>query len=253
MTINKIQSYINNPILFVMFAKKNNQLSKNMAALATLNSEFKTIIVSAKYFFYGTHATPELTEAIIKEINDMFNAPEATVAINGSDCLVIFRIEHQIVAIEELMTTARGNLNFRYNFVRIEEKNHQTRSFMGFSLGDNVGHWLTTDGLGVSTTAPHEFGHSLGLDHPIRSDFRNSGNPGIMAPRGTIVDAELQWDVKAAAGAYGGTLNPRHRKVQAYEIQEIFSNITFDENGYASLGHLSNVLFTELGEPVKIY
>jgi hypothetical protein len=224
-----------------------------MAALATLNLGFKTIIVSAKYFFYGTQATPELTEAVITEINDSYNAPEAIVVIDGVDCLVVFRVTHQIIDIHELMSVARHNINFEYNFVRIEDKNHQTRSFMGFSLGDNAGHWLTTDGLGSSTTAPHEFGHSLGLDHPFRTDFRGMGNPGIMAPRGTIVDPPLQWDINAEAGAYGGTLNPRHRKVQVSEIQDIFTSITFNTDGHAALGHLSNVLFTELGESVKFY
>jgi hypothetical protein len=123
---------------------------------------------------------------------------------------------------------------------------------MGFGLGDNVGHWITSDHLGESTTAAHEFGHALGLDHPNLIDFRGLGNPGIMAPRGTIVDAHLQWNPAVAAGEYGGTLKPFHRRVQAYEIEAIFESLVFDSNGYAEIGHLSNVLFTENGDVFNV-
>ncbi|MEZ4900469.1 MAG: hypothetical protein R2822_01190 [Spirosomataceae bacterium] len=147
---------------------------------------------------------------------------------------------------------AYNNTDFRCNFIRLEAANYVTRSFMGFGLGDNVGHWITSDQLGESTTAPHEFGHALGLDHPTQIDYRGLGNPGIMAPRGTIVDAPLQWNPLAAAGEYGGTLRPIHRRVQAYEIEAIFEAIQFNQNGYAVIGKLSNLIFAENGEVITL-
>ncbi len=125
-----------------------------------------------------------------------------------------------------------------------------TRSFMGFGLGDNVGHWIVSDQLGHSTTAAHEFGHGLGLDHPARLDYRGSGNPPpIMAPRGTLVDAQYQWEPQAKAGERGGTMNPIHRRVSVPEIQQIVDNLTFRPDGTASVGRLTNITFDKMGNP----
>jgi hypothetical protein len=219
-----------------------------MSAIAILNNTHQTVTVSAKLIFYGQHATEALALKIAEEIRTLYHEPTAFVNIQGQLYEVRFRIEYEVVSFEQAYTMAQHNRNFRYNFVRIEAENHVTRSFMGFGLGDNCGHWITTDKLGESTTAAHEFGHALGLDHPQRTDFRGLGNPGIMAPRGTLVDAALQWNPAAVAGTFGGTLYPVHRRVQAYEIEQIFEGLTFDEEGQARIGKLSNILFAEKGE-----
>ncbi|WP_428656320.1 hypothetical protein [Runella sp.] len=224
-----------------------------MAALAIRNEQNKTVTISAKLIFYGNHATEELAQAIANEIRDMYHEPKASVSLDEERYEVRIRIDYELVSLAEVVPLSIENTNFRYNFIRLEAQNHVTRSFMGFGLGDNVGHWITTDNLGKSTTATHEFGHALGLDHPARIDFRGLGNPGIMAPRGTIVDASLQWNPLVAAGEYGGTLNPLHRRVQAYEIEAIFKDIVFDDNGYAEIGHLSNVLFSENGNVLNVF
>jgi hypothetical protein len=223
-----------------------------MAALAIRNEPGKIVTISAKLIFYGGQATEELAQKIAAEIRDRYHEPKASIELDGTVYDVRMRIDYEVVSLDEVISLAFRNTNFRYNFIRIEAQNHITRSFMGFGLGDNVGHWITSDHLGESTTAPHEFGHALGLDHPERIDFRGWGNPGIMAPRGTLVDAHLQWDPAAVAGEYGGTLKPFHRRVQAYEIEAIFEDLKFDDNGYAQIGHLSNVLFTENGEVFNV-
>jgi hypothetical protein len=219
-----------------------------MAALAIRNDQSKIVTISAKLIFYGSQATEELAQKIANEIREMYHEPKACIPFNGEAYEVRLRIDYEVVSVEEAFLLAQNNTNFRYNFIRLEAQNHITRSFMGFGLGDNAGHWITSDHLGESTTAPHEFGHALGLDHPNQIDFRGLGNPGIMAPRGTIVDAHLQWNPVVAAGEYGGTLKPFHRRVQAYEIEAIFEGLEFDNNGYAEIGHLSNVLFAANGD-----
>lgn len=223
-----------------------------MAALALRNEQNKTVTLSAKLIFYGAQATEELAQKIATEIRDLYHEPKAFITLDEETYAVRMTIDYEVVSFEEVIPLAYQNTNFRYNFIRLETQNHVTRSFMGFGLGDNVGHWITSDNLGKSTTAAHEFGHALGLDHPERIDFRGAVNPGIMAPRGTIVDAHLQWNPLVAAGEYGGTLNPLHRRVQAYEIEAIFNGIVFDDNGYAEIGHLSNVLFSESGYPLSV-
>lgn len=223
-----------------------------MSALAICNQQNNTVTLSAKLIFYGAQATEELAKKIESEIRDMYHEPEAFITLNEETYAVRMAIDYEVVSFEEVLPLAYKNTNFRYNFIRLETQNHVTRSFMGFGLGDNVGHWITSDNLGESTTAAHEFGHALGLDHPERVDFRGAGNPGIMAPRGTLVDAHLQWNPLVAAGEYGGTLNPLHRRVQAYEIEAIFNGLVFDDNGYAEIGYLSNVLFSENGYPLNV-
>jgi len=221
-----------------------------MAALAILDDSQKTVTISAKLIFYGNEASEELAAKIAAEIQFRFQEPNPWVALSGTEYEVRFQVDYETVTTDEVIYLAYNNSNFRYNFIRIEAQNHVTRSFMGFGLGDNVGHWITSDQLGESTTAPHEFGHALGLDHPAEIDFRGKGNPGIMAPRGTLVDAHLQWNPLAVAGEYGGTLCPIHRRVQVEEVQAIFEGLVFDENGYAIIGRLSNVLFSANGDPL---
>lgn len=75
-------------------------------------------------------------------------------------------------------------------------------------LNSNTGYFLLDNLLNGSTTAAHEFGHTLGLDHPHNLDIRGKGVPGIMYPRGTIVDPPYQYDPNAAPGKPGGTMNP---------------------------------------------
>lgn len=122
---------------------------------------------------------------------------------------------------------------------------------MGFGLGDNAGHWITSDQLGVSTTAAHEFGHGLGLDHPVHNDYRGTHlPPPIMAPRGSLVDPQYQWNPLAKPGEFGGTMNPVHRKVTAQEIEMVVANIPFDQDEDFVIGRISNTLFSETGNAV---
>ncbi len=225
-----------------------------MAALATLHPDRKVVHISARLIFYGSEATHESARIIVQEINRMYNEPQASVRIDGELYLVFFIIEYALLTLEETLRLIPTNVDFRNNFIRLEKENVITRSFMGFGLGENVGHWIVTDQLGTSTTAAHEFGHGLGLDHPTRLDYRGSGTPPpIMAPRGTLVDPPYQWDPKAKAGEVGGTMKPIHRRVSVQEIEEIVANLDFGTDGTALVGGLSNVAFDEIGRPTATF
>ncbi|RYZ25684.1 MAG: hypothetical protein EOO10_17640, partial [Chitinophagaceae bacterium] len=92
-----------------------------------------------------------------------------------------------------------------------------------------------------STTAAHEYGHTLGLDHPTYLDIRGMGVPGIMYPRGTLVDAEYQYDPTIPAGQKGGTMHPMYRKVKQQDIEHLKLHRLHFENGRAIVGEFTNI------------
>ena len=154
------------------------------------------------------------------------------------------------MSVDEVFERVQNNNDYRNNYIRIEKENFLTRSFMGNEIGANAGHWLISDNLGESTTAAHEFGHALGLDHPADFDLRQRElPPPMMAPRGTLVKARFQWNSSVNAGEFGGTLKPFYRKVSAEEVVMIFEGKTFNKDGTLNLGVLSNLVYDEIGNP----
>lgn len=224
-----------------------------MAAVATINRETNEIIVASRLFLYGTLATNEIGQAIADEISHQYNDAQGQVEITGVVFSVKFDIQYVVIeSLRDILFLCTNNRDYRNNFIRIEEKNVAERSFMGFGLGQNVGHWLITDNLGKSTTAAHEYGHSLGLDHPADLDFRGRGIPPIMAPRGSLVDAPLQWNPNVAPGEFGGTMNPIHRKVNAVEVAQIFEPFDLSQKSFITIGNLTNILFDQVGNLLHI-
>jgi hypothetical protein len=220
-----------------------------MAAIATLNASKNQVGIFSKLLLYGSEANDETGTSIINEINRMYNEPEVSVPIGSQDAKVFFSVTYELISIAEAVDLASTNQDFQNNFIRIEAKNVLTRSFMGFGLGDNSGHWLTSDQLGISTTAAHEFGHGLGLDHPPHNDYCGTNMPPpIMAPRGSLVDPQYQWSPLAKAGEFGGTMNPIYRKVTKEEIGMIIEGLSFETTDTYYIGYLSNKLFDFKGQ-----
>jgi hypothetical protein len=223
-----------------------------MAAAIHISHQKTSITIKAHLLLYGTFASDELGQRIVNEINSMWNEPKAKILVNESDFEVWVEVDFECLSQADILYKVQTNTNFENNFIRIEEKNIAQRSMMGFGLGDNSGHWLITDQLGDSTTASHEFGHALGLPHPDRLDYRNTGMPPIMAPRGTIVDTEYQWNPLAEPGAIGGTMRPIFRRVRADEVIKTIQHLDFSQTETQNIGRLSNQLFDEIGRPVAL-
>ncbi|MBK9933731.1 MAG: hypothetical protein IPP05_06195 [Cytophagaceae bacterium] len=223
-----------------------------MAAIARFDLGKKSLVIEAHLALYGSLASQEVGERIVSEINRMWNQPKAAIEVDGTLFDIVFHIDFGVYSQNDTLKMFSENNSHRVNFIRIEEKNVAERSMMGFGLGENSGHWLITDQLGDSTTAAHEFGHALGLPHPDELDCRNSGNPPIMAPRGTIVDADFQWNPLAEPGMTGGTMRPIHRRVRAYEVLNVVKDKILGTTDSFTIGKLSPHLYDEIGQPAAL-
>jgi hypothetical protein len=206
---------------------------------AELRLEDRSIIISSHIVTYGSMADDVLTERIRAEIETMWNEPNALCLVNNIPLQVIFRISAElrkdIDQLEVLQNTDPLN-----NYFRIESFVHGNISFVD-GLGSNSGYFLQENLYEGSTTAAHEYGHTMGLDHPIFLDIRGQGVPGIMYPRGTLVDPPFQYDPSKPAGVTGGTMHPMFRKVKREDVDQLKLNKLRFQNNKAIIGGFTNI------------
>ncbi len=206
---------------------------------AQVNEDSSTILISSHIITYGGAADEALTQLVGEEIETMWNEPKGRVLFNNRSYTVVFRITAELRKnISELEVLE--NTDPRNNYFRIEEFAHSNISFVD-GLGCNTGYFLLQNLYKGSTTAAHEYGHTLGLDHPTVLDIRGHGVPGIMYPRGTLVDAPYQYDPAAAAGQAGGTMHPMYRRVKQEDIDKINLHKQSFRAGRAVVGGFTNV------------
>ena len=204
-----------------------------------LNTASRVITVRSHIITYGNAADEEITESIRDEIETMWNEPRAVIFFNNLHFTVEFRITAEIKKnITELEVIQ--NTDPRNNYFRVEDFIHGNISFVD-GLGCNSGYFLLENLYKGSTTAAHEYGHTLGLNHPDYLDLRGQGIPGIMYPRGTLVDPEFQYDPERPAGVTGGTMHPMHRRVKAEDIEALKLHRLDFNHGKAVLGDFTNV------------
>ncbi|MBA3675588.1 MAG: peptidase M10, partial [Chitinophagaceae bacterium] len=178
-----------------------------------------TIVIASHIITYGNAADEKLTALIRDEIETMWNEPKGMVYVNDIPHQVFFSISavlQQGIDVNEIYE----NNDPRNNYFRIEEYAHGNISFVD-GLGCNSGYFQLENLYAGSTTAAHEYGHTLGLDHPNDMDYRGKGIPAIMYPRGTLVDPQFQYDPSKSAGVAGGTMHPMYRKVFAEDISAL--------------------------------
>ncbi len=208
--------------------------------VAEINNYNNTVTIQAILYFYGNAASQELSYDIAKSIYDYWNStPTKQVFINNKSYNFLLSVA-PIYAANISKQQIETNKNPLHNFFRIEEYCNIDISFVD-GVGSNTGYFKLQNILDNSTTAAHEFGHTLGLEHPTELDIRGQGTPGIMYPRGTIVDPHFQYDPTIEAGEKGGTINPIHRKVLQTDVDNLRLDKLSFNNGLAAVGGFSNV------------
>ena len=199
----------------------------------------RVIIIHSNIITYGNAANEELTEQIREEIERMWNVPAARIELSHLVYHVRFHImaslRKDITELEVLQNTDPRN-----NYFRIEEFAHGNISFVD-GLGCNTGYFKLENLYKGSTTAAHEYGHTIGLDHPAYLDIRGTGVPAIMYPRGTLVDPSFQYDSTKPAGVTGGTMHPMFRKVSTKDIEDLKFHRLLFKNNRAVIGDFSNI------------
>ena len=201
------------------------------------------LVITSHIITYGNAADLVITELIRDEIETLWNEPNAVIAIKDVDYTIRFRItasfEPNITPLDIYQ-----NLDPRNNYFRIEQFAYGNISFVD-GLGCNTGYFKLENLYKGSTTAAHEYGHTLGLDHPDDLDFRGLGIPGIMYPRGTLTDPQYQYDPEKPAGVTGGTMHPMHRRVRQQDIELLQLHKLRFENNTAILGEFTSIWHDE--------
>lgn len=203
------------------------------------------LVIHAELIFYGDAANEELGKQVARDVEDHWNKPAGIMLLRKNwfswkKYRVLFDIKGSY---DKILTpeTVFSNTNPRINYFRIEEYATGNISFVD-GLNSNTGYFKLDNLLNNSSTAAHEFGHTLGLDHPPVLDIRGKGTPGIMYPRGTLVDPSFQYDPNAVAGQAGGTMNPYTRKVLQSDIDDLqLRKLGFNEKGFATIGGFTSV------------
>jgi hypothetical protein len=183
---------------------------------AIIDHNKATLTIYSHFILYGGGATEEITRRVCTEVETLWNEPAGTIYLHDLHYAVRFCITGETRSSIDPMEVI-ANTDPRNNYFRVEDFVHGNISFVD-GLGCNTGYLLTENLYEGSTTAAHEYGHTLGLDHPSNLDLRGEGVPGIMCPRGTLVDPIYQYDPSKPAGTTGGTLHPMHRRVRPEDI-----------------------------------
>ena len=207
---------------------------------AELQINNRQLIIHSVLIFYGDAADETLSGQIAKDIADHWNEAKAKLQLKN----IWYDIRFDIKGVWDKLLTplmVYENTDPRNNYFRIEEFVMGNISFVD-GINSNTGYFKLENLLNNSTTAAHEYGHTIGLEHPEVLDIRGKGAPGIMYPRGTLVDPQFQYYPEVMPGEKGGTLNPFMRKVLEQDIADLkLQKLGFNDKNLAIVGDFTSM------------
>ena len=207
---------------------------------AELQINNRQLIIHSVLIFYGDAADETLSGQIAKDIADHWNEAKAKLQLKN----IWYDVRFDIKGVWDKLLTplmVYENTDPRNNFFRIEEFVMGNISFVD-GINSNTGYFKLENLLNNSTTAAHEYGHTIGLEHPEVLDIRGKGVPGIMYPRGTLVDPQFQYYPEVMPGEKGGTLNPFMRKVLEQDIADLkLQKLGFNDKSLAIVGDFTSM------------
>lgn len=209
------------------------------SALLQKDDTRRELKVIARIVYSGAALTEANAAASTDEISRMWNETMTEITLknkrisfNSKSYKVVFEVDYVMPG-----AILKNKESCAYNFIQILDLTSPGDRSYYEGLGSRNGVFYTSDELGTSTTAAHEFGHGLMLDHNP-GDQRAAEVPGIMFARGTLVRAEYQWDPSAQSGQAGGTIRPHTRLVRSEDIKAIpFARVAFNNKGFGCLGN----------------
>jgi RHS repeat-associated protein len=223
-----------------------------------IDKKNKTITIYADFFLYGD-IDEKTAHTMISNAEKLWNDANGKVKIGSIEYSVHF-VFTSTIAEEIDVDEVADNKNFRNNYIKLEKdhKNLNCNHARGDvscvdGIGSNTGVWHVDDVLDGRTTPSHEIGHGFGLAHPD-DDARGKGQPPIMLPRGTLVDADYTMSpsegkstltislTEAGRMIVRNPLNPNTRKVTQQDIDKLgLDKIEYDsQTGKGKLGGLTN-------------
>ena len=202
------------------------------SGVPVIDKEKKIITIYSKLYFYGSAANSELSKKIATGIASQWNGANAKYEIDGVEYSVKFRISYETVSVKRAKELAKNNTDPKNNFIRVARG---PKGKSSFTLGKGNSFWFNVnDDLENSTTPSHEFGHGLGLSHPIVDLSETTERPDIMVPRNKRYG--IYWSIKNSAGVR--VVNPNSRRVTEKNVKEAIlkgcgqvNNIIINDDG----------------------
>ncbi|PZR25245.1 MAG: hypothetical protein DI535_18985 [Citrobacter freundii] len=220
--------------------------------------------IYSKIYFYGGAANNTTAATAAKNIENQWNAANATVTYNGKEYKgVQFSVTYEVVSEKRAQALAAGNKGENYdpqmNFARVEAKStagnkeNTVTGEMGRG-GDNSMYLIAEDIYEGSTRQAHEMGHAFGISEHDGTLQKIDGQPGIMATQQSLVDAEFTVTGKASELGQKGIINPLNlncRKVTQKDVSRMKFNTYIEGIGSnVQVGASSNKLFDAGGNVI---